>query len=187
MGTAEQARALLHWRIIGKKVLEFIGQFEASQMDEARESAWLTGGSGAGLSQQCYAEGLPAQLHPMASSNDQHLETSIPPTFKQEQYAQAIKSVGIFQGLRKCAKPATAAYEKCSHPTNCLAGAGNAVQREVWCQNCHARWKVASVVPKTAAKTEPWMSPPRMSSTAPPGGYHPIDQVRQKLSNRQLY
>ena len=44
MGTAEQARALLHWRIIGKKVLEFIGQFEASQMDKARECAWLTGG-----------------------------------------------------------------------------------------------------------------------------------------------
>ena len=69
------------------------------------------------------------------------------PLSKQEEYAEKLKQ-GIYVGVRKCAKPPTQRVITCVHPTHALAGAGNAVQKEVWCQECHGRWKMESTVPK---------------------------------------
>jgi len=60
---------------------------------------------------------------------------------KQEMYAEQIKT-GIRLGPRKMTKPPTREEHGCSHPMISLCGAGNQYQREVWCQECHARWKV---------------------------------------------
>ncbi|CAK9109699.1 DNA topoisomerase 3-alpha (DNA topoisomerase III alpha) [Durusdinium trenchii] len=60
-------------------------------------------------------------------------------------YAELIQ-LGEFLGQRKCKEAPSCHFKACSHPLAALAGAGNQVQREVWCRKCHARWAVDSRV-----------------------------------------
>lgn len=79
-----------------------------------------------------------------ASSSD-HALSQAPPsrstTFKGEFYKELIKG-GERLNNRRCAKAPEKKSEACVHPMECLKGAGNANQSEVWCQMCHARWLV---------------------------------------------
>eukprot|EP00435_Cladocopium_sp_Y103_P059398 s321_g21.t1 len=83
-----------------------------------------------------------ANTYPETSS----LTSFMVPMDKHNVYAMQILQ-GINVGRRKCAKTPSKEIEKCSHPKTSLAGAGNAVQKEVWFQECHARWKVSPTVP----------------------------------------
>ena len=71
------------------------------------------------------------------------------PTFqglskKQQELVRQMKD-GMQVAPRKCQMPPRVAIEICTHPPSSLTAAGNQYQREVWRQDCHARWKVSTV------------------------------------------
>ena len=48
-------------------------------------------------------------------------------------------------GTSKVSDATSSCNRDCTHPPSSLTAAGNQYQREVWCQDCHARWKVSTV------------------------------------------
>ncbi|CAK8996137.1 Retrovirus-related Pol polyprotein from transposon RE1 (Retro element 1) (AtRE1) [Includes: Protease RE1 [Durusdinium trenchii] len=177
-------KALLHWRVVLKGVLNLIRRVISSS-SEAKAGdllpAELSGAGGCATgSWPCPPSmgpmhGMPAMppmpgqagapgpsvFGPPATAGPIQLpigpasssEISHRPSAKQEGYAQQVRMHGEFKGLRKCQKPPNRAADQCPHPVFALAGAGNAVQKEVWCQECHSRWKVANVEKKTKPTT----------------------------------
>ena len=64
---------------------------------------------------------------------------------KEQIYAELV-SKGTPLGLRKCKEAPRVSPRDCPHPAPALMGAGNQVQREIWCKDCHSRWMVDPTV-----------------------------------------
>lgn len=141
---ADSTNALLLWRLLGSRVLKVVKGKNAA---EEEAEALHYGGYAAGSWQH---PAFPPQEHSTYKTAAAYTHSQTPSS-KHEEYAQQIQQ-GVYVGRRKCAKKPTQEVEECSHPLRSLAGAGNGYGKEVWCQECHARWKVSTTVP-TAKKS----------------------------------
>lgn len=77
MGATESAQALLRWRLMGKKMLDVMQLYEDNAQADAKEAAWLSSGSAAGLAQYSFTEGLPASsMEPQHQQPTRHIQPS---------------------------------------------------------------------------------------------------------------
>eukprot|EP00435_Cladocopium_sp_Y103_P049714 s859_g15.t1 len=161
-GEVRNPRALLSWRKVASKIRELI------QMFDSREPSGL-----AVLPDGGYSYGW---LPPHSSQ-----EPMVPPlpSFQGPSTTQEMRALQIQSGVRlpprKSQIPPKMSAAVCTHPAKSLIGAGNQHQKEVWCGDCHARWKVETTVrtpgpaPKSAPRTPVQTTPTslRMSLESP--------------------
>ena len=126
-------RAVKNWRVVMEKV--------ADLMELARVQAKLNTWQEDGLASGCQSQLPPGAAHPHLvhafPSGNQSRESHM----KEEIYVELVK-MGTPLGLRKSKEGARVMPHCCTHPAAALAGAGNQVQREIWCRDCHSRWLV---------------------------------------------
>ena len=132
-GEVRNPRALLLWRRMTSKLRELMQIFEGNERPE--RVALPEGGSSSGY---LLAVSAQASMMPMLPSFQGH-------STKQELIANQIKT-GIPLPPRKCQQAPRVPAAVCNRPTNSLSGSGNQHQKEVWCTDCHARWKVETTV-----------------------------------------
>lgn len=130
---ARRARAMQKWKGMVVKLVQIIKSFEEITQPHGGAAAEVPPLPGDGWrSGYAQASGLEETVPPLPVFHGR--------MSKQEVYAEQIKT-GIRLPPRKMTKPPTQEEAGCRHPMISLAGAGNQYQREVWCQDCHARWK----------------------------------------------
>ncbi|CAE7243503.1 unnamed protein product, partial [Symbiodinium sp. KB8] len=87
----------------------------------------------------------------------------------QLEYAEVIKYAS-FLGVRQSKEKAKALVSECSHPRECLKGAGNQYKREIYCGQCLGRWhhltpeELAQKKREATATTSLMSSAPSMSA-----------------------
>lgn len=151
-GEVRNPRALLLWRRVMIKIREIMQIFEGNEHPELVALPEDGFSSGYLLPLSAQAPTVPA------------LPTFPGHSTKQEQMAQQIKT-GIPLPPRKSQQLPRVSVAACAHPTKSLCGGGNQHQKEVWCTDCHARWKVETTVRsvgaagKAAVKASPLTTP----------------------------
>ncbi|OLQ14984.1 hypothetical protein AK812_SmicGene847 [Symbiodinium microadriaticum] len=99
---------------------------------------------------------------------------SVPPVKAKQadaqlEYAEVIKYAS-FLGVRQSKEKAKALVSECSHPRECLKGAGNQYKREIYCGQCLGRWhhltpeELAQKKREATATTSLMSSAPSMSA-----------------------
>ena len=135
--TPKSRRATAGWRCIMEKVLVLICRHREEMAQEARKRMGMVlglQGTGSPYGLQHHVASPP--VVPPLPVFQGHLS-------KADELEKS-RMNGIPLPPRKCQMPPRVPACLCQHPKSSLASSGNPHQREVWCQECHSRWKIAT-------------------------------------------
>ena len=142
----QTARALRNWQGLMVRLFQVLESFMVRDLLKDQETVsdniprdWHGSGSADGFS-----------LRSWQVVTDTQSQRSLEHMAKCEQMAVEAQH-GVYVVLRKCKLPPRVPVDQCPHPATSLSRAGNQWQKEVWCQECYARWKVTTSSPATAA------------------------------------
>ena len=174
--TPRHVRACISWKNLMSKVLEVIKKFQEESMQEARRAA--------GMGRALHATGLPSGSLPVAGSAQR-----VPPLplfqghMNKQDELEAQRLDGLPLPPRRCKMPARLPACACIHPKESLVSAGNQYQREVWCQECHSRWKVATMPAPLSLRSMPAssMSQPPTTPSTQRGTLSPASTITQEV------
>lgn len=151
-------------------MLELILRFREQDTKEARESI--------GMGRGWPAIGLPSGFQPAVfPPNVPQLPSFHGHTNKQDELEEQRKS-GMPIQPRKCKVAPRVPACVCPHPKESLCGEANQYQKAVWCQDCHARWKVA-----TTASPFRLQSVPGSLTSRSPGTPSSVQGTASPMSN----